>query len=336
MTTTDTLPEATQRVRRGNPFSSEGSRLSFGAAAAVLTALAVIYIAGGKDGALVTQYVVTGLLMGGVYALVSLGLTLIFGVLGIVNFAQGAMLTMSMYLVYFMVSSWGINLYVAVLLTVPVMFGFGWAIQSVLLNRLAADAGHERPLLVTLGLSLLIGNVLLMIFGGRPQSLTAPVEGSIQIFGAIADLPRIIAFAGAVLVAAALTLVLKKSPMGLAIRAVASNGTGASLVGVNVRKIYAVTFGLGTASVAVAGGLLTPFTSLVPSAGEQFTTLAFVIVVLGGLGSIRGAFIGGVFIGLLQTVGSLYLPGSGSLLLVFGMFVLILFLRPQGLFGAKQ
>ena len=107
-------------------------------------------------------------------------------------------------------------------------------------------------------------------------------------------------------------------------------------MGVNVRRVYAVTFGLGAASVAVAGGLITPFTTLVPTAGEQFTTLAFVIVVLGGLGSIPGALVGGLFIGVLQTVGSLYLPGSGSLILVFGIFVLILFLRPQGLFGAKQ
>lgn len=298
--------------------------------------MALIYTVGGRDAGLITQYVVTGLLLGGVYALVSLGLTLIFGVLGIVNFAQGAMLTMAMYLVYFMQSAWGINLYVAVALTIPLMFGFGWLVQTILLNRLTSDAGHERPLLVTLGLSLLLVNALLMIFGGRPLGVESPVSGSVQVLGAIADIPRVIAFLGAVAVAVALSVILKKSSLGLAIRAVASNDTGAALVGVNVRRIYAMTFGLGAASVAVAGGLMTPFTSLVPSSGEQFTTLAFVIVVLGGLGSIPGALIGGLFIGMLQTVGSLYLPGSGSLLLVFGMFVLILFLRPQGLFGAKQ
>lgn len=335
MTNTMTHATVPGRKRRFLP-RTEAARMTWGAAVITVAAVALIYTVGGRDAGLITQYVVTGLLLGGVYALVSLGLTLIFGVLGIVNFAQGAMLTMAMYLVYFMQSAWGINLYVAVALTIPLMFGFGWLVQTILLNRLTSDAGHERPLLVTLGLSLLLVNALLMIFGGRPLGVESPVSGSVQVLGAIADIPRVIAFLGAVAVAVALSVILKKSSLGLAIRAVASNDTGAALVGVNVRRIYAMTFGLGAASVAVAGGLMTPFTSLVPSSGEQFTTLAFVIVVLGGLGSIPGALIGGLFIGMLQTVGSLYLPGSGSLLLVFGMFVLILFLRPQGLFGAKQ
>ncbi|MDH6238109.1 branched-chain amino acid ABC transporter permease [Cryobacterium sp. CG_9.6] len=311
-------------------------KVSLGVTALAIAALALIYLVGDRADSLVTQAIVTGLLLGGVYALASLGLTLIFGVLGIVNFAQGAMLSMSMFIVYFMVSTFGMNTYLAVIVTVPIMFGFGWLFQSTLMNRLSGDSGHERPLLVTLGLSLLIINTLLMIFGGRPLSVDAPIEGSLRILGAIADYPRMIAFGGAVIVAAALALILKKSPLGLAIRAVSENNEGASLVGINVRRIYALTFGLGSAAVAVAGGLLTPFTSLIPSVGDQYTTLAFVIVVLGGLGSIPGAVIGGLFIGLLQTVGSLYLPGSGSLLLVFVVFVLILFLRPQGLLGAKK
>ena len=175
-----------------------------------------------------------------------------------------------------------------------------------------------------------------MIFGGRPVSVASPVEGSINVIGALVDVPRLVAFGGALAVAVALTLILRKTTLGLAIRAVAANDVGASLVGVNVKRIYAMTFGVGATCVAVAGGLMVSFTSLVPSAGERFTTLAFVIVVLGGLGSIPGALVGGLFIGLVQTVGSLYLPGSGSLLLVFGIFLLVLFLRPQGLFGAKS
>lgn len=325
-----------QPAKRFKVFDAKGTKISLGMIAVVVVALLLIYFIGGVDKNLVTQSIITGLLLGGVYGLVSLGLTLIFGVLGIVNFAHGAMLTMAMFIVYFMVSSLGINLYIAVLLTIPIMFGFGWLVQALLMNRLADDGGHERPLMVTLGLSLLIVNALLMVFGGRPLSVETSLEGSIHIFGALADIQRIIAFAGALLVAVGLAIVLKKTPLGLAIRAVAASGTGASLVGVNVNRIYAMTFGLGAAAVAVAGGLMTPFTSLIPSAGDQYTTLAFVIVVLGGLGSIPGALIGGLFVGLLQTVGSLFLPGSGSLLLVFAMFVLILFVRPQGLFGAKQ
>ena len=321
---------------RGAVWRSGTLRILLGVLAVTVIGLALVYLVGGIEQSLVTQAVVTGLLLGGVYALVSLGLTLIFGVLGIVNFAQGAMLTLAMYLVYFMVTTFGINTYIAVVLTVPIMFVFGWLVQLVLMNRLIADGTHERPLLVALGLALLIVNVLLMLFGGLPETVPSPAAGSIRIFGAIADVPRLIAFAGALVVAGALILVLRKTPLGLSIRAVAANGTGASLVGVNVKRVYAMTFGVGAASVAVAGGLLAPFSSLVPSVGDQFTTLAFVIVVLGGLGSVAGAVAGGIFIGLLQTIGALFLPGSGSLLLVFAMFVLVLFVRPQGLFGVKR
>ena len=320
----------------GAALTAGGSKTTLGIAAVVALALAMIYLFGNKSDAMVTQSIVTGLLLGGIYALVSLGLTLIFGVLGIVNFAQGAMLAMAMYLVYFMVSAAGINAYIAVVLAVPVMFAFGWLVQAVLLNRLTVSGGHERPLLVTLGLSLLITNVILMTFDGRPLGVAAPVGGTIQLFGAVVDISRLIALGGALLMAAVLGFILKKSSLGLAIRAVSSNAVGAALVGVNVQRIYAMTFGLGSASVAVAGGLMAPFTSLIPTAGEQFTTLAFVIVVLGGLGSVPGALLGGLVIGLVQTVGSMYLPGSGSLLLVFVVFILVLFLRPQGLFGAKQ
>jgi branched-chain amino acid transport system permease protein len=317
-------------------LASDSNRILLGVLAVTVIGVAAVYLFGGKDGSLVTQAIVTGLLLGGVYVLVSVGLTLIFGVLGIVNFAQGAMLTMAMYLVYLLVSATGMNPYLAGLLTIPIMFVFGWLVQSVLMNRLVNDTGHERPLLVALGLALLISNVLLIIFGGRPLSVSAPFPGSIQIFGALVDVSRLIAFAGAGIVALALLIVLNRTPLGLAIRAVAANGTGAALVGVNVRRIYAMTFGLAAATVGVAGGVMAPFTSLVPSVGDQFTTLAFVVVVLGGLGSIVGAVVGGVFIGLLQTVGSVLLPGSGSLLVVFGIFVLVLFIRPQGLFGAKR
>lgn len=303
--------------------------------ATVVLLLAAVFAVGGKDSGLVTQSIVTGVLLGGVYALVSIGLTLIFGVLGVVNFAQGSMLTMSMYIVYALVAGPGIPVYVATLLAIPAMFLFGMFVQHFLLNRLTSTGSHEGPLLVTLGLQLLIANVLLMIFSGRPKSVGTPFDGSFQMLGAIASYSRVIAFVGAVLVGIALTLVLRRTSLGLSIRAVAANAQGAALVGVNVRRVYALTFGIGAASVAVAGGLMTPFTSLTPSVGEQFTILAFVIVVLGGLGSVLGATIGGLSIGLVQTVGALYLPGTGSLILVFAVFVVVLFLRPQGLYGAK-
>lgn len=310
--------------------------MPLGLAGAVVLGLVLVYTVGGRDSGLITQSIVTGLLLGGVYALVSIGLTLIFGVLGVVNFAQGSMLTLSMFLVYVMVTSMGIPVYVATVIAIPVMFAFGAVVQTLFLNKLTTAGNHEGPLLITLGVSLLIINGLLMIFGGRPKSVPGSVEGSITIFGAIASYERLIAFGGAAVVAVVLTLALKKTSFGLSIRAVSVNSQAAALVGVNVNRVYAMTFGIGAACVAVAGGLTVPFLSLTPTVGEQFTILAFVIVVLGGLGNVAGAMVGGLVIGLVQTVGSLYLPGTGSLILVFGVFVLVLFFRPQGLFGATS
>jgi branched-chain amino acid transport system permease protein len=310
--------------------------LPLSALAVVVAAIALIYLVGGRDPSLVTQSVVTGLLLGGVYALVSIGLTLIFGVLGVVNFAHGAMLALSMFIVYWLVSTLGLPVYVATLLAVPIMLVFGMAVQWALLNKLTLSGNHEGPLLVTLGLSLLIINVLLMLFGGRPLSVPSDVEGSVRLLGAIASYERLVAFGGALLVALVLTAVLKKTSFGMSIRAVSANSQGAALVGVNVGRVYALTFGIGAACVGVAGGLVAPFLSLTPTVGEEFTIIAFVIVVLGGLGSVVGAMVGGLVIGLVQTVGALYLPGTGSLILVFLVFVLVLLLRPQGLFGASR
>lgn len=316
--------------------ASERYRLPLAVGAAVVIALLLIYTVGDRDAGLVTQSVVTGLLLGGVYALVSVGLTLIFGVLGVVNFAHGAMLSLSMFLVYWLTTTIGLPVYVSTLVAVPLMLAFGYLVQLGLLNKLVLAGSHEGPLLLTLGLSLLIVNLLLMIFGGRPLSVPSSVEGSLRIFGAIASYERLIAFGGAAVVAVALTLILRKTSFGMSIRAVSANSQGASLVGVNVGRVYALTFAIGAACVAVAGGLIAPFLSLSPTVGEEFTILAFVIVVLGGLGSVTGAMVGGLVIGLVQTVGALYLPGTGALILVFAVFVLVLLFRPQGLFGATR
>lgn len=329
--TVSSAPTTPARVRGSVP-GRPGVLLT--AATAILVAVAALYAAGGKSPQLITQALVTGILLGGVYALVSIGLTLIFGVLGIVNFAHGTLLTLAMYAAYVLVTSVGLNVYVATVIAIPVLFLVGYLIQATMLNRLMHAGTTEGQLLVTLGLSLLVGNLLLLGFGGLEKTIPPPLDGNVHIFGAIAPVSRVIAFAGAILLAAALSLVLEKTRLGLTIRSVAANAQGAQLVGVNVRGVHALTFGLGTATVGAAGALVLPFLSLTPSTGEQFTILAFVIVVLGGLGSIRGAIAGGLTVGLVQTVGGLYLPGTGALLLVFVVFILVLFLRPQGLFGS--
>ncbi len=317
-----------------NPLVLGPMRLALLVIGALVVLLALIYLLGGKSSELVTQSIITGALLGGVYALVSIGLTLIFGVLGIVNFAQGTLLTLSMFVAYVLVTSAGMNLYLASLLAIPLLFAVGYLIQAGMLNRLMRKGETEGQLLVTLGLSLLIANIMLLVFGGKPKSVRSPLDGALHLFGAVISVPRLLAFGGAIVLALALMLILRGTTLGLSIRSVAANPQGAALVGVNVSRVYALTFGLGTACVGAAGGLVLPFISLTPSAGEQFTILAFVIVVLGGLGSVGGAVIGGLIIGLVQTVGGLYFPGTGALLLVFGVFVLVLFLRPQGLFGS--
>lgn len=334
LSTSQASPDASDAETRISPVAR--FRVPIAVIAAVVLGIVLVYTIGNRDSGLVTQSIVTGLLLGGVYALVSVGLTLIFGVLGVVNFAQGSMLTLAMFLVYVMCDSFGLPVYVATVVAIPLMFAFGWVVQLLLLNRLTISGNENGPLLITLGLSLLIVNVLLMVFGGRPVSVPGDVDGSFKLFGALVSYERLIAFAGALLVAILLTVALRKTPFGMAIRAVASNSQGAALVGVNVGRIYALTFAIGSACVAIAGGLIAPFTSLTPTVGEQFTILAFVIVVLGGLGSVVGATVGGLTIGLVQTVGALYLPGTGSLILVFAVFVLVLFFRPQGMFGAKR
>jgi len=341
MSTEDTMTDTAVSSRKSSPRRPAVRRrsavlLTAVVLALVVVALVLVYAVGGRSHQLVTQAIVTGILLGGVYGLVSMGLTLIFGVLGIVNFAQGTLLTLAMYVAYVLVSSAGLDVYVSTLITIPVLFGVGYVIQSTMLNRLMGAGETEGQLLVTLGLALLIANLLLLGFGGEPKSVSAPFEGNLHVFGAVAPVPRVIAFLGAVLLALGLTAVLRRTRLGLSIRSVAASAQGAQLVGVNVHRVYALTFGLGTACVGAAGGLVLPFLTLTPTAGEQFTILAFVIVVLGGLGSIGGALVGGLVIGLVQTVGGLYFPGTGATLLVFVVFVVVLFFRPQGLFGSPQ
>lgn len=324
-------------TRTETPRSARGlvpALPTLAAVALVLVGLVLVYTVGGKSPQLVTQAVVTGTLLGGVYALVSIGLTLIFGVLGIVNFAQGTLLTLAMYVTYVLVSDIGLNVYLATLVTIPALFVVGYAVQTTMLNRLMRHGETEGQLLVTLGLSLLIVNLLLLGFGGLEKTIEPPLDGNLRLFGAIAPMSRVVAFLGAILLAVLLSLLLQRTRLGLTIRSVAANAQGAQLVGVDTRRVFALTFGLGAATVGAAGGLVLPFLALTPSTGEQFTILAFVIVVLGGLGSVRGAIIGGLIVGLVQTVSGLYLPGTGALLLVFAVFVLVLFLRPQGLFGS--
>jgi branched-chain amino acid transport system permease protein len=301
------------------------------AVAAVVIGLALLR---SGSGVVVTQAVLTGLLMGGVYGLVAMGLTLIFGVLDIVNFAHGAFLTIALYITVEMVGRLGVYPYVALLVAVPVMFGLGAAVQRGILAH-AIGRPLENQLLITLGISLLIENLLLIWFGPNPQSVALPGNRGVPILGAVATVAQLLAFAVAIVLAAVLYLLLQRTRLGTAIRAVAANDSGAQMVGIDTRRIYMLTFAIGTACAGAAGVLVAPLVTIEPTTGELFNIIAFVVVVLGGMGNVVGALVGGLIIGLTEQLGALILPGQSPLLSVFIVFVLVLFLRPQGLFGRK-
>ncbi|MFG1927221.1 branched-chain amino acid ABC transporter permease [Cryptosporangium sp. NPDC048952] len=287
------------------------------------------------SGTITGQAVLTGLVNGGVYSLLAMGLTLIFGVLDIVNFAHGAFLAVALFTTYQFVASTGANPYVALPLAIAALFALGALAQWALLNR-TMGRPLESQLLLTLGMSLLVSNLLLLAFGGDPLSVAVAGDHGVHLFGAVANQTRLIAFAGALVLAAGLYVLLSRTRLGRAIRAVAASRQGAGLVGIDVRKIYVLTFGLGTACAGAAGMLIAPFTTITPTAGDQFNILAFVVVVMGGLGNVAGALISGIIVGLVEQLGGVLLTGQSPLFGVFLVFILILVARPQGLFGARQ
>lgn len=297
----------------------------------VIAGIALAYARSGS-GVVVTQAVATGILIGGVYGLVAMGLTLIFGVLDIVNFAHGSFLALALFVTFWLVNGLGLHPYLALAVSVPVMFVVGVMVQRGILAG-AMGKPLENQLLITLGIALIIENSLLLFFGANPRSVALPGDRGVPIFGAVADLSRVLAFVGALLLAGGLFLLLQRTRLGTAIRAVAANDAGAQLVGIDTRRIYAVTFAIGTACAGAAGTLVAPLVTIEPTTGAMFNIVAFVVVVLGGMGNVIGALLGGLIIGLAEQLGAIYLPGQSPLLSVFIVFVLVLFLRPQGLFG---
>ena len=298
----------------------------------IVIAVFLAYLRAGS-GAVISQAVVTGILLGGIYGLVAMGLTLIFGVLDIVNFAHGAFLAVALYISVVMVNTLGVHPFAALLVAVPVMFLLGAAVQRFVLAG-AIGRPLENQLLITLGLALLIDNLLLLFFGPNPQSVKLPGDTGVQLFGAVANVSRLLAFGVALVLAAALYVLLRRTRLGTAIRAVAANDAGAQLVGIDTRRIYMATFAIGTACAGAAGVLVAPLVTIEPTTGELFNIIAFVVVVLGGMGNVVGALVGGLLIGLTEQLGALLLPGQSPLLSIFVVFVLVLFLRPEGLFGS--
>jgi branched-chain amino acid transport system permease protein len=279
--------------------------------------------------------IVNGLLSGAVYALVALGLTLIYGVLHIINFAHGALLTAAMFAAYFAYRALGIDPYLAALLLTPAFFAIGYALQRFVIGP-ASHGDDRNMLLVTLGLAVIIENALLSVFRADTRTIdVAFALAGLDLGFVFLPLPRLIGLGAMLGVALALWAIMNATDTGRAIRAVAKEKLGAELAGIDVAHIYAVTFGLGTACVAIAACLLIPSYYVNPSAGNAFVLVAFTIVVLGGMGSVPGALIGGLLIGVVESLCGLFFGESLGQIGIFVLFIVVLLVRPSGLFGAK-
>jgi branched-chain amino acid transport system permease protein len=285
--------------------------------------------------AILLATVLNGLMTGAVYALVALGLTLIYGVLHIINFAHGALLTAAMFAAFFAYQLLGLDPYVAAIFIAPLFFLLGYGLQRFIIGP-AAHGEDRNVLLVTLGLSVIIENALLYAFRADTRTINVPYAFDVVEVGpAFLALPRIVAFIVVFAVALGLWLMMQWTDIGKAIRAVAKEKLGAELAGIEVAHVYAVAFGLGTACVAVAACLLIPSYYVNPQAGNAFVLIAFTIVVLGGMGSVAGALTGGLFVGVVESLSGYYLGESLGQIGVFVMFILVLLFCPRGLFGER-
>lgn len=281
------------------------------------------------------QASIDGILMGGVYALAALGISLIFGVMKITNFAHGALITVGMYVTFEFCTLLGINPYVALPLVMVVMFAIGYLIQKFFLNPLMGVAGHNQ-LLLTQGLAIVIENLILVIFSANYKSISVPQFESALSFGSITiNKPKLVAFLFVALISAAIYFLLEKTDLGRAIRATSVQPDGATLMGIVVPRINQIAFGLGIICAGVAGALLTPTQYIYPTSGNTYSLKCFVIAVFGGLGNIWGAIIAGLIIGVVESFSSLYLGGSWSELVVYLIFILTLIIKPTGLLGKK-
>ena len=279
--------------------------------------------------------IINGLMFGAIYALVALGLTLIYGVLHIINFAHGAMLMLAMYMAYFLFKILNIDPYVAILIVTPAGFVFGYTIYRWGIGKLSGGR-DQNILLITLGLSIILENSALVFFTGDQQTISLPYSYEAFDLGFLyLSYPKVISFVASLVICLLLWMLMTLTDLGKAIRAVAKQREGARLVGIDVEHVFAVTFGIGVACLGAAGCMLLPIFYVDPYTGNIFVIVAFTIVVLGGMGSIVGALLGGFIIGITESMGGLILGESLGQVGISLIFILILIFRPTGIFGSK-
>jgi branched-chain amino acid transport system permease protein len=284
---------------------------------------------------LVANVVIAGVLTGLVYGLMALGLSVIFGVVRVVNFAHGEMMTIAMYATTMLFAALKLDPFLAMLPVAAAFFVFGYVVQKGLINPFITRPEHSQFMLLV-AVAIIMVNALLMMFG--PDARNVQVDYQLESFEVgklLVDKARLYAAGAALVTAAGLFLFFKKTLTGKAIRACADNYLGAKVVGLNVKHLYALTFGLGSICVAVAGCAMVVLVDVTPGLGPYYTLLAFVIVIVGGLGSMGGALLGGVLIGVSEALAGLFIVPSAKSMFSFGLLILVLLLRPQGLLGKR-
>jgi branched-chain amino acid transport system permease protein len=298
---------------------------------------------------LLFQLAVSGFLLGGVYSLIALGLSLIFGVMRVINFAHGEMMVWGMYVAYTILLWTGVDPFFSFLVSAVILFFIGYLLQWTVVNRII-DSPEAMQVLPLVGMAMVFENSARIIWGPdyiSPQSRFA--LSSLSLGSLMIDVPRLFAFSLAIIITLIVLLFLKKTDTGKSIRAAADNRTGALLVGTDVNKVYAICFGIGTACVGAAGGLLVPLMPLSPHIGAPFTLVSFIIVILGGMGSLTGALVGGLIIGVAESIGpevitnifrgiglDLEFPHTMKQVVSFFILIIIMILRPKGLLGGKR
>jgi len=281
----------------------------------------------------IVQLIINGVLLGGIYALISIGLTLIFGVLEIVNFAHGEFLMISMYVAFWLFQLYGIDPYLSMLIILPLFFLIGIAVQRITIQPIL-NAPPLNQIFMTVGLSMVLQNAALFIWTADYRTLKTSYSAlTLKTAGLIISFPRLVAFLLAMALIAGLLIFLKHTYTGKAIRALAQERKAAMLMGINVYRTYQIAFGMGIACVGAAGAMLMPVYFVFPSVGSLFVLIAFVVVILGGYNSLVGSLVGGLIIGVVEAFSGFFISPHLKEAIYFVIFILILLFKPTGLFG---
>lgn len=283
------------------------------------------------------QTVISGLLMGGIYSLASIGLTIVFGVLKIVNFAHGEFLMIGMYLTYLVwIMFGGLDPLLGLLIVMPLMFLFGMFVYRTLIKPIVR-APEPAQIFLTVALGLVLQNVALLVFTSNYRSVTTSYTGkAFDVLGINVSVPRLLAFVAAVVLTGALSLFLSRTYAGKAMRAAAQDRAVATLMGIEPDKVFTLTMGLGAAVTGAAGAIVMPYLYVFPTVGVSFGLMSFAVAIIGGLGNIKGAFFCGILVGVAEALGMLYVGADAGTLLAFLLLIATLMFKPYGLLSRSQ